>query len=58
MCWTSVHEDLREIARDCLNQDVLDSLDFQDGGCLAWAGADASVGRECMRVYERLREII
>ena len=53
-----MHESLREIARDYLNQDVLDSLDFQDGGRLARARADACVGRAFMRVYERMREIV
>ena len=31
-------ERLRAFSRDCLNQDLLDLLDFQDGECLAGAG--------------------
>ena len=58
MCWTSVHESLRENARDCLNQDLLDFMDFRDGGCLAGAWVEAGDGRAFMRVYERMREFV
>ena len=42
---------------DCLNQDLLDLLDFQIGGGLLLLGVEACDGQEFMRVYESLREI-
>ena len=47
--FTSVYE----CWADCLNQDLLDSLDFQDAACLA---ARTWLGERLREMYVRLRE--